>query len=82
VVTKVANRDDGDCVSRLVLSDVGAGCRVGTCSSGPLGMPVFLCHLDDSLSRGGAGVPLASHEGEHTGRKKCKVGEFIESCKK
>lgn len=47
-------------------SDVGAGGRVGTCLLGPLGMPVLLCGVGGGLCGGGAGVPLASHEGEHT----------------
>lgn len=48
-----------------------ASCRVGTC---PLGKAFFLCCLGGSLSRGGARVPLASHEGEHTdGKEKRKI---------
>lgn len=53
-------------------SDMGPACRIGTCLPGPLGMPVLLRRLGDRLSRGGARVPLASHEGEHTETKDVK----------
>lgn len=63
-------------------SDIGAGCRVGTCLTGPLGTPVFLGCRGCGLSGGGAGVALASHEGEHTGmmeteKEKRKAKELL-----
>lgn len=48
---------------------MGTSCRVGTCMPSPPGTAFFLCCLGGSLSRGGAGVPLPSHEGEHADRK-------------
>ena len=49
-------------------SDMGAGCRVGTCLICPLSMPIFFCCLGDGLSGGRTRMPLASHEGEDTDR--------------
>lgn len=60
-------------------SDMGAGCRVSTCLPGRLSMSVFLCRLGGSLSGGGARVPLASHEGEYTGRKERKKSVMLEN---
>lgn len=79
MVTMVINRDNGgDGALTLFFfsaraSGIGAACRVGTCLPGPLGLSVF--RLGGSLSRGGAGVPLASHEGEHAERKERKDGK-------
>lgn len=57
---------------------MGTSCGVGTCFPGPLGMSVFLCRMGDNQSRGGASMPLTSHEGEHTernGRKESVISE-------
>lgn len=40
--------------------DPASDCRVATCTS------IFICCWGDSLSRGGARVPLAPHERKHT----------------
>lgn len=54
-------------------SGMGAGCRVGTCLPGSLGTSILLRRMSGSLSRGGARVPLASHEREHTERNVIKL---------
>lgn len=54
---------------RLIL-DLKGGCSVAPSLPASLGLSVLLRRPGGCLRGGGAGVPLASHEGEDAGEKK------------
>lgn len=68
----------GEALGRSLILDLGRGCRVAASLSGSLGLSILLRHLGRCLRGGGAGVPLASHEGEDAaGQKSVTPGAEI-----
>lgn len=52
-----------------LIPDLEGGGRVAASVPGPLGLSILLRHPGRCLRGGRAGVPLASHEGEHAGKQ-------------
>lgn len=65
---------------RLVL-DLKGGCSVDASLPGSPGLSVLLRHPGRSLRGGGAGVPLASHEGEDAGGETKKKKQAVQPLK-
>lgn len=60
----------GEALGRSWFLDLGCGCRLAASLPGSLGLSILLHLLGVCLCGGGAGVPLASHEGEDAAGQK------------
>lgn len=60
----------GEALGRSPILDLGRGCGVAASLPSSLGLSIVLPHLGGCLRGGGAGVALASHEGEDAAGQK------------